>query len=412
MKTTSVKGTNDYLPQDEALRDFVQSKIVEIYKANGFEKISTPILEDIENLVHSDGGDNLSLIYKILKRGEKFENCIEQKKFDDLADLGLRYDLTLPLSRFYAEHKNELPMPFKVIQIGKVYRAERPQKGRNREFVQCDIDIVGSNSVDAEIELISTTANALLAIGLKDFCIKINNRKILRKILADYCGFDEASLDAVCISFDKLEKIGMQGVSDELLAKNYSSECVEKLAKLCSKLPQTFSQIKLLCGNIPEVDEVKKIISAIEELSGARYSIKFDLTLVRGQGYYTGSVFEISSNQFSCSLGGGGRYDNLIGKFCKQDVPAVGFSIGFERIFSLLKEKNFCCQQKKKVVAFYDAGNVVEAIKLSSIVNQNYDVTICEKSKKFGKQLSNFESRGFFGFVVVGGGRQVKKFKN
>ena len=230
MKTNALKGMKDILPQEQRMRDFVQSKILETYKSSGFERISTPILEDSENLDKSDGGDNLNLIFKVLKRGEKLEAALaKQNPTDkDLSDMGLRYDLTLPLTRFFSANRNELCFPFKVIQTDRVYRAERPQKGRLREFVQCDIDILGDSSVNAEVELIDVTANAMLSIGFKDFYININDRRILRNML-ETMGFLPESIDSVCITFDKLDKIGADGVKAELQEKQFDKKAIDAL---------------------------------------------------------------------------------------------------------------------------------------------------------------------------------------
>jgi len=406
MKTTPVKGTNDYLPQETRLRDYLQNAILKTYSEQGFERISTPIIEDITNLEHSDGGDNLSLIFKIMKRGDKLSSALESG--GELADLGLRYDLTLPLARFYAEHKNDLNTPFKVIQMDKVYRAERPQKGRDREFVQCDIDILGSDSINCEIELIHTTSMALLNLGLKNFTIAINDRRILKSVLL-WCGFDEKSLDSVCITFDKLDKIGKSGVLKELIEKGFKEQEVNKFDKLLTKLPSTFAELRLLCGNKQEIVDLEKIVSSVQLLAKGRYNIEFDLSLVRGQGYYTGSVFEIKSEDYHCSIGGGGRYDGLIGKFIGESVPAVGFSIGFERLFSILKEKNILIPHRPTIAIIYDKDNFVECMTFAEKQKLSYDVCLFEQPKKLGKLLSKLEEKGFYGYVILSESGSIKK---
>ena len=233
MKVNALKGMKDILPNEQKIRDYVQSKILETYRSSGFERISTPILEDSENLDKSDGGDNLNLIFKVLKRGEKLSSAIENKDFSSLSDMGLRYDLTLPLSRFYAANKTSLQFPFKVIQTDRVFRAERPQKGRLREFVQCDIDILGDSSCNAEVELIDITARAMLNIGFSDFTININDRRVLKDMLENM-GFQKECIDSVCITFDKLDKIGVDGVKKELLEKQFASSAVENLVEFIS----------------------------------------------------------------------------------------------------------------------------------------------------------------------------------
>lgn len=266
MRTTTVKGINDYLPAEVELRDFMQSTILQVYQSNGFERIMTPVIEDIDNLDKSDGGDNLNLIFKVLKRGEKLSKAIHESKFDDLADMGLRYDLTLPLSRYFANNKSQLTMPFKCIQIDKVYRAERPQKGRLRELVQCDIDIIGSESTNCEIELIDITAKALLAIGLTDFKVRINDRQVLKSILLSM-HFQESQLDSVCISFDKLGKIGITGVKRELLEKGLEQESVENLVSFLGRLPLKISDIKALLPEQEAAENLESIIYGVERLA-------------------------------------------------------------------------------------------------------------------------------------------------
>lgn len=314
MKITSVKGTNDYLPNEAALRDYLQSVILGVYQENGFQRIMTPAVEDIENLDKSEGGDNLNLIFKIMKRGDKLTKAIESGNANEIADLGLRYDLTLPLSRYYAGNKDKLLSPMKCIQLDKVYRAERPQKGRLREFVQCDIDILGSDSVNCEVELIITTAKALRAISMNNFTVKINDRKLLKSMLLG-CGFSEDQLDSVCISFDKLDKIGVEGVQKELTDKEFSESAIANLVTILGKRPFTLETVKEFCDDTKTIENLEYIMNCVKEISNGAYDIEFDLSLVRGQGYYTGTVFEIVSKEFRGSIAGGGRYDNLIGKF-------------------------------------------------------------------------------------------------
>lgn len=410
MKITTVKGMNDYLPQEAELRDYLQSKILEIYKRQGFNRIYTPIVEDIENLEKSDGGENLNLIFKILKRGDKLTKAIEQGAYNELADTGLRYDLTLPLSRFYACHKNDLILPFKVIQIDRVYRAERPQKGRDREFVQCDIDILGSNSIDCEIELIDTTSRALLNIGLENFTIKINDRQLLRKMLTSF-GFRDEDIDSICITFDKLDKIGKSGVEQELINKGIEKNVIRTFCDKLDTLPKTLQEFECQFGKTLEGENLQKIIDSVNSLSKGKYDIQFDLTLVRGQGYYTGTVFEIESADFSCSIGGGGRYDNLIGKFSGEQVPAVGFSIGFERIFSILISKNLK-NDSKKVAIIYDKDNFIEALQFSHKIQDKYLTCLFERPKKLGKLLNKLEELKYYGFVVFSEGTTIKQLNN
>lgn len=411
MKIKPVKGTNDYMPKEVALRDHLQSVILETYKASGFERISTPAIEDIENLDKSDGGENLNLIFKIMKRGDKLESALATGKENEIADMGLRYDLTLPLSRYFANNKNNLPLPMKCIQMDRVYRAERPQKGRLREFVQCDIDIIGSESIACEIELIQITTKALLAIGMKDFTVKINDRRILRGMLMNM-GFEQSDLDSVCIIFDKLDKIGVDGVCGELEEKQYAASAINALGEVLKGGKITLDTVAGMLPDSEAVDSVKAVVSAAEALSDGRYGVVFDLSLVRGQGYYTGTVFEVESNEFRGAIAGGGRYDNLIGKFTGQQVPAVGFSIGFERIFSILSTSGYeIPNEKPKVALIYNAQETLDAVRLSEEMRAQYTVMLVERPKKLGKALARLEEGGFFGYRVMGEGEGLKLFQ-
>ena len=399
MKKTTVKGTNDYLPSEAKLRDYLQNSILKTYTDAGFERIMTPAIEDIENLDKSDGGDNLNLIFKILKRGDKLEKALSSGSADELSDMGLRYDLTLPLSRYFANNREKLVMPAKCIQIDKVYRAERPQKGRLREFVQCDIDIIGSSSPSCEVELIHTTAKALLALGMTDFTVKVNDRRILRALLKSV-GFADDQLDSVCITFDKLDKIGAEGVRDELTEKGFEAGAIEKFSSLIAE-PLTLENVKNVCGN-EAAESVEFIINSAKELSEDKYGVEFDLSLVRGQGYYTGTVFEIVSSKFRGSIAGGGRYDNLIGKFTGENIPAVGFSIGFERIFAILSaEENPMGEGKKKIALLYDCAEITRAVRMAEKLRAEYDVVLSEKPKKLSKYLDRLSTNGFYGFMFL-----------
>ena len=409
MKKTTVKGTNDYLPEEARLRDYLQQTILKTYTDAGFERIMTPAVEDIENLDKSDGGENLNLIFKILKRGDKLEKAIASGDEKNLSDMGLRYDLTLPLSRYFANNREKLLLPAKCIQIDRVYRAERPQKGRLREFMQCDIDIIGSSSPSCEVELIHTTAKALLALGMSGFTVRVNDRRILRALLSNM-GFSEDSLDSVCITFDKLDKIGLDGVTSELTDKGFDKGAIERFAEMFAT-PVTLSRITEMCG-ADLTSDAEFIINASKELAGDSYGVEFDISLVRGQGYYTGAVFEIVSDKFRGSVAGGGRYDNLIGKFTGENVPAVGFSIGFERIFAILsEEENPLPQAKKRIALLFDKDEVVKAIKAAESLREMYDVTLAEKPKKLSKYLDRLAEKGYFGFCFLDNTDEIRELK-
>lgn len=401
MKITPVKGTADYLPNEVLIRDYLQNSILETYRSCGFERISTPIIEDIENLDKSDGGENLNLIFKIMKRGEKLEEALSTGNEKEIADMGLRYDLTLPLTRYYANNRAKLQNPFKVIQIDRVYRAERPQKGRMREFYQCDIDIIGSDSWTAEVELITTTAKALHNIGFTRFGIRINDRRLLKAIIMG-AGFAENECDSVCISLDKLDKIGFDGVKAELLEKGFDSANVEKLIESIGTTLFTLDDAEKLCGKLDCIDNLRKIMDAANSLADG-FEVTYDMTLVRGQGYYTGTVFEISSPDFKGAIGGGGRYDNLIGKFLGESIPAVGFSIGFERLCAILLEQKYKIPtQKKKFAVIYNDDNFIDALKYADTLRDEYDVALYQSVKKLGKLFAKLEESGFCGCRVMG----------
>ena len=417
MKITSVKGTNDYLPNEVEIRDYLQNEILKVYVENGFEHITTPVIEDIENLDKSDGGENLNLIFKIMKRGDKLDKAlasgVTSQNENVLADMGLRYDLTLPLSRYFANNKDKLTLPMKCIQMDRVYRAERPQKGRLREFVQCDIDIIGSDSRDSEVELILITTKALKAIGMKNFKVKVNDRRLLRAFLMD-CGFEESQLDSVCITFDKMDKIGLEGVKNELEEKEFAEAAIAKFTGFLANVsnPQEISleSVKDILVDKAPAD----IMKSVNELCNGEFNVVFDLSLVRGQGYYTGTVFEVESIDFKGAIAGGGRYDNLIGKFLGQQVSAVGFSIGFERIFSILMEHGIDLPNKgNKIAVMYDEGELTAAYKLAE--KYRAEGKICSlyvKPKKMGKFLGKLEERGYAGFINVSNDDGISYFEN
>ena len=393
MKTTPVKGTADYLPSQARLRDYLQGIILETYRAAGFERVMTPAIEDMENLDKSDGGDNLNLMFKIMKRGEKLDAALAAGNFDDLADLGLRYDLS---------------SPFKCIQIDKAYRAERPQKGRMREFVQCDIDILGSDSPLCELELIHTTAAALLKLDIGRFTIKVNDRRVLRGVLSS-AGVAEEQMGTVCVSLDKWDKIGTEGVLAELSEKQIAPEAVEAIGKLLES-GCTLEQAEALCGDPESMERLKGILRDSEVLAAGKYDVAFDLLLIRGQGYYTGTVFEIQSNKFRGSVAGGGRYDGLIGKFTGENVPAVGFSIGFERIFQILESQGFSIPGKARRIALLcneDEG-VAAVSKAEELRGDGAEVSVYVRPKKMGKFLNRLQEQGFDAFLVLGESEEPK----
>ena len=399
MKSQALKGMRDLLPAEQTLRDYIQGKILETYRASGFERISTPMLEDMENLDKSDGGDNLNLIFKVMKRGDKLTSALGSGDPKQLSDMGLRYDLTLPLSRFYAANKDKLPHPFKVIQTDRVFRAERPQKGRLREFVQCDIDILGDESPNAEVELIDVTARALLGIGFTGFTVNINDRRILRGML-ESMGFAADTLDSVCITFDKMDKIGLDGVAEELAKEGYAKESIDKYLALFEGVSKAQNGIKYLADTLqgflePEVEQnLQEIIDSVETAKTADFKMVFDPTLVRGMSYYTGTIFEIAMPELGAACGGGGRYDKMVGKFTGNDVPACGFSIGFERIILLLMESGFTVPMQRPKVAYLiekgctseQVSKVIARAQEERVAGKQVLVVRMNKNKKFQKE--------------------------
>lgn len=403
MKIQPLKGMRDLLPAEQTLRDYIQGQILEVYRAAGFERISTPILEDMENLDKSEGGENLNLIFKVLKRGDKLAAALDTGKYDQLADMGLRYDLTLPLSRYYAANRNVLPTPFKVIQTDRVFRAERPQKGRLREFVQCDIDILGDESPNAEVELIDVTARALLKIGFTDFTVNINDRRILRGMLRSM-GFAPETLDSVCITFDKMDKVGAEGVRAELTEKQMPPAAVDALAAFLAEGAVTLDAVAARCADPAIADDLKYVLDTAGRMAAGRYKVAYCPSLVRGQGYYTGMVFEVVCPQFAGAVAGGGRYDNMVGKFLGQQVPSVGFSIGFERVCGILLEQGYQIPgAKAKLALLYPAGADFPAVLArAEALRADYAVTVLPQGKKLGKQLAGLEAAGFAGAAFFG----------
>ena len=399
----------DILPKEMAIRNYVMNMIRETYGTFGFSAIETPCVEHIENLCSKQGGENEKLIFKIMKRGEKLK-LDTAKTENDLTDSGLRYDLTVPLSRYYSNNANELPAPFKALQMGNVWRADRPQRGRYRQFMQCDIDILGEPSNLAEIELILATTTTLGRLGFQDFVIRINERRIL-KAMAAYSGFAEEDYDTVFIILDKMDKIGADGVKAELVESGFAAEAADKYMSLFDELTANGNSVAWLAEKLgdflePEVSQnLSEIIDSVRATKASEFEITFDPTLVRGMSYYTGTIFEIAIPQFGGSCGGGGRYDKMVGKFTGKDVPACGFSIGFERIILLMMENGFQIPgQPKKIAYLIEKGvsgdRLCEVIAQAQEARKNGDqilVARMNKNKKFQKEQLTKE--GYTDFV-------------
>ena len=400
-----VTGMKEILPEEMKIRNYVMDVIKETYSAFGFTQIETPCVENIANLSNKQGGENEKLIFKILKRGEKLNLETAQTEMD-VVDNGLRYDLTVPLVRFYSNNANNLPSPFKALQMGNVWRADRPQRGRYRQFMQCDIDILGDPSNLAEIELILATTTTLGKLGFKNFQIRINERRIL-KAMAAYSGFPEESYDSVFIILDKMDKIGLEGVKEELIKYDFDEESVEKYTNLFKEIENKENPVTYLAEKLDGFmdDDVKQwmeeIIDSVRATKASEFEIVFDPTLVRGMSYYTGTIFEIAIPEFGGSCGGGGRYDKMVGNFTGRDVPACGFSIGFERIVLLLMEQGFKVPTENKKVA-YLIEKGVNGERLCEVIAKAQEerktgnqvlVARMNKNKKF--QKSQLEEQGY-----------------
>lgn len=413
------RGMRDFLPLEKAKRERALHVIRDVYSSHGFEEIETPVVEDFERLHSGLGGDNEKLAFSVLKRGldkEALEAAANSGDAHDLADLGLRFDLTVPLARFYATHRAELPNVFRAIQIAPVWRAERPQKGRYRQFVQCDIDIIGEAGQLAEVELITATSAVLSTLGLQGCTIRINDRRILAGIL-DYCGFAEERFGSALISIDKLDKIGTEGVVKELSETGPDAAAV--LGGLLGRIephlasggvPMTTADILSVLPDGIDSDAVADLETLAKALTNlpSGVEVRFDPTLVRGMGYYTGTIFEIAHPESGSSVGGGGRYDGMIGRFLGQDVPAAGFSIGFERIVDLIEVDDAAASDS--VVLVHDA--VLDSADLSvtalmsiksELIAAGKRVRLEKRAKNLTPVLDRAREAGFGSFAFVSG---------
>ena len=409
LKKKPVTGMKHILPKEMAIRNYVMNMIRETYGTFGFSAIETPCVEHIENLCSKQGGENEKLIFKIMKRGEKLK-LDTAKTENDLTDSGLRYDLTVPLSRYYSNNVNELPAPFKALQMGNVWRADRPQRGRFRQFMQCDIDILGEPTYLAEIELVLATTTLLGKLDFHNFTIRINDRRIL-KAMAQYSGFPAESFDTVFIILDKMDKIGIEGVAEELEKEGFAKESIDTYLGLFREITNDVEGVRYIKEKLSDVleagiaEDLETIINTVESVKTADFKMSFDPTLVRGMSYYTGPIFEISMDEFGGSVGGGGRYDEMIGKFTGNNTCACGFSIGFERIVMLLLERGYEIPTKNGKKAYLIEKNM-PADKLLNILKQateersagtQINISIMKKNKKF--QKDQLAADGYTEFV-------------
>ncbi len=393
---TPAKGMRDFLPSEYSHRQKILSIIQQTYESFGFTRIETPAVENIQLLTSKQGGDNEKLIFKILKRGEKLENATE----DSLCDLGLRYDLTVPLARFYSNNSGKLPSVFKAMQIDNVWRADRPQRGRFRQFVQCDIDIVGEETRLAEIELISATMQALDNLGFDNVTIRLSDRRLLNS-LAEKCGFTDEQKSNVFIALDKLDKIGIDGVREEVgeIASDKASAFIDLIEKITKSECPLETCINELGDYLPQ--EVASNVSDIIRISNETVKngkVVFDVTLVRGMGYYTGTIYEISIDGLNISVGGGGRYDKMIGKITGTDVPACGFSIGFERICLLLEGRDMAGQNVGTAVIVdknLSAEELVDVANKCRELRKTGKVSVYKRIKNFSFQIKQLQEQGY-----------------
>ncbi len=399
-KTQPARGMRDFLPEDVRKREYVIGVIKEVYERYGFEPLETPAAENIETLMGKYGEEGNQLIYKILKRGVH-EGTGE-------ADLALRYDLTVPLARVVAEYRDKLPKFFKRYQIQPVWRADRPARGRYREFYQCDVDVLGSRSMIVEAEIISASSEVLSKLGFKDFVVRLNHRKVLAGIL-DAAGIASEKHDTALVALDKLDKIGTEGVLREFAQREVLSEDVSKeLLALFETKEQVLERLENYIGSHPigleGIQELREII----DYTSAQSVVQLDPSLARGLSYYTGAIIEIQVKELAGSMGGGGRYDNLVGMFLGQDIPACGFSLGLERIILIMGEQNMFPENVLRspadvMVAIWNEDSIPQSVALAQQLRASgLRVDLYPEADKLGKQFKYASSRGVPFVAVLG----------
>ena len=378
----------DLLPAEKQKREQLISLIRDTYAARGFQEIETPAVEAIERLSSGQGGDNEKLVFKVLKRGEELERAVSEGK--ELADLGLRFDLTVPLTRYFASNRGSLPRVLKAIQVGPVWRAERPQKGRYRQFLQCDIDILGEPSDLAELELISASLAALDAIGLSKATIRVNDRRLLKTQL-DAAGIS-ADQDRAMIAIDKLDKIGLAKVAEEI-AESWGTESAQKVSAWLSA----------------DVSDWPEELAWVEKLGDDAARLRYDPSLVRGMGYYTGAIFEIEYPGAESSIGGGGRYDEMVGRWAGTDTPAAGISLGIERIIELAEIDS----NKGKSLVVLIEDDFAGAMSLQEeLIAEGYSVRLERKAKNIKAQLEELAANGYEFFAYQAASRQELEIRS
>jgi len=414
--TNPARGMRDFLPAQVRRREYVISIIKEVYESYGFEPLETPAVENLETLTGKYGEEGNQLIYKILKRGEKLNPNASEK---DLSDLALRYDLTVPLARVVAQHKNDLPKFFKRYQIQPVWRADRPARGRYREFYQCDVDAIGSSSMIVEAELCAAVSEILVRLGFDDFVIRINHREILYAMLDAVEIVEEKQIDAL-VALDKLDKIGGEGVLKEFESREINEGAANKLLGLFDKLKNSdnshiLESLSEFIGNYKTGTQATSQISQILKLAGLK-SLKIDASLARGLSYYTGAIFEVNVPDLSGSIASGGRYDGLIGMFGKEQIPACGFSLGLERILVVMEErgmfpKELDINSADVLVTIWNEESIGESLKLAGeLRQQKLRVLVYPEADKLGKQFK-YASQINVPFVCVLGESELAESK-
>ena len=400
---TPPRGMRDILPAEKATRERVLARIRSVYRAHGFDEIETPVVEDAARLFSGLGGDNEKLAYAVLKRGLTTDDLREAMTPLDLADLGLRFDLTVPLARFYASNRGQLPSVFRAIQVAPVWRAERPQKGRYRQFVQCDIDIIGEPGIVAEVELITATVAALDALGVPGCSIRLNDRRLLTEWLQSH-GVAEGLRPAALITLDKLDKIGLDAVIAELDALGVADPAA--MLAWIDLSATADSSWEMLKNSAFAATEAARDLLAIREAVGG-VTLQFDPLLVRGMGYYTGPIFEVAHPDLGYSLGGGGRYDGMIGRFLGADVPATGFSLGFERLIDLVDLG--AADDASASALIYDADAALTTVMAlqSQLVSEGARVRLVKRPKNMKAALEQLAGEGFTRFATVAADAQA-----
>lgn len=411
ISTSTVRGCKEYLPNEMSVRDKVISIIKRTYANNGFNLIKTPILESLDWLTNGDEGENTKLMFKTIKRGAELDLTRPNLTEKDIVAEGLKYDQTVPLVRFWCNNREKLTFPFKSIQIDESFRAERPQKGRLRQFTQCDADIIGDGSVNADIDIILTALQAYYNVGLRNVEARISDRRILNAII-DYVGFESKDQVDIAISLDKFDKIAREGVLGELIEKGYDNAKVENLLDLI--IATKTEGVKALNGKIDAelIHNAQLIVDTINQIAPDTMHAHFDITIVRGQGYYTGTVFEFYATDygFTGAIGGGGRYDNMSQKFIGESVPMVGIGLGLEPTIMLVTEHNLMPTVEKKLALLYSSENSSkEVFAYKTELQKDYDVAIFLKQKNVRFQLDKLMQNGYAGFVDINK-KEIVKF--